>query len=366
MRIKEFVKDTKMYTLARCYYYYYLDCHSICKSIKMTHKKAYSMRYHLPTIAGIEPISFCTFNCEFCIIRDLETEKYRSKRRMTAREFEQVAKNIKKFTTNVEFSCGEPLMNEEVFEMFKICRKYHMESLLASNSSLLAYKENWKKILDSPPDRIYFSFEMDDPEDYAKTRHNANYDKIIEGLKLFFLEKQRRKMKKPEVTLVTVVTKRNYMNIDKHIKFCKKTFYNEVDYIYFKQLGVWPEGSAEYVKYIETELLPDFSKCKIMRYYMKDGKIDWDKLGSDCPGYEKHMLIGSGGEIYPCYYIVTKHPSFGNAITDDFISCWIKPENQEYLERMKSGDVLPDCKRCLGRRRPDAESLTVPLKEIEA
>ncbi|MFV0348932.1 MAG: radical SAM protein, partial [Halodesulfovibrio sp.] len=180
----------------------------------LRNKKLLAKKYNLPSTIGIEPISFCTYDCEFCMIRELKTHKYRSKPKMTAEDFRHIMVNISWFTTNIEFSGGEPTMNEHLYDMLNIARDHCVYTTLATNASLLNHKDNVKKILDSPPDAMLVSYEAMEKSEYAITRKKGDLDNVRNGIEKLINEREKRNSRGPIITLQTVVTKRNFNNIE--------------------------------------------------------------------------------------------------------------------------------------------------------
>ena len=97
---------------------------------------------------------------------------------MTFDEFKKIIDDVKWFLTDIQFSGGEPLLNPDIFKMFRYCRENNIYTLLATNAILLGHKNNIEKIIKDPPDKILVAFESVDKEQYETIRRKANLRQI--------------------------------------------------------------------------------------------------------------------------------------------------------------------------------------------
>lgn len=223
---------------------------SICEKLKSLKKGFIQLKYGLPHVIAIEPISHCILNCEFCMLQELKWWKYRRKPRMTFDEFKKIVNDVSWFTTEIQFCGGEPILNQDIFRMFQYCRDKDIYTLLTTNGILLGRRDNIEKIINEPPDKILLAYDSPEKEQYETTRRKisskrGDLEMLQENIKKLISAKKKSGQYYPIIILQMVLTKKNMDKIDFFWKSVKEF---GADYGAIKALGVWPEGSLEYDK----------------------------------------------------------------------------------------------------------------------
>jgi radical SAM protein with 4Fe4S-binding SPASM domain len=299
-------------------------------------------KYRLPTVVAIEPISACNLDCDFCMIRELKTYKYRRKTKMTFDEFKKIVDDISYFCTDIQYSGGEPLTNDDIFDMIKYARHNQIRTCLATNGILLN-ENNVKKLLDAMPTEVLLSYEALDKDTYEGMRKRGEYEKLEANIKRLIARKKERGQKYPKITLQMVLTKKNVKDEN---EFWKAAESLGADAAAIKPLGIWPEGSEAYDrKMIDEYLLPDH---KISRHKLDDDDnlLPMRKVGR-CAS-ERTPMIGSGGEVLPCWYILINGWEAGNVSDKSFMDIWNSDEYVAYRNKMRTDWAMPYCEKCIG------------------
>ncbi len=300
----------------------------------------------LPRIIAFEPISTCPLNCEFCMLRDLRTFEKRRKVRMSFKEFKRIIDDTASFCTNIEFSGGEPILNNDIFKMLKYCHEKNITTVLATNAQLLN-KEKIKQLLQSPPNHVLLALESPDRKTYEKIRHLGNFERLNKNIHELISQKKKTGQFYPLITLQMVLTKVNQY---------QEKYYHQIvsdlgaDFSSVKAFGIWPEGSPEYFEKMEKEYIVDKKDNPISRHYLDNkGKVVYKKLKKgDCP-LTQTAYIGSGGEVYPCWYILAQKFSPGNAVDNNFIDIWNSKTYKNFRKKMVEGAAYPGlCEKCIG------------------
>lgn len=313
--------------------------------IQLLNKERIQEKYGYPNTIAFEPVSRCILNCGFCILRDLETWKHRRKARMTVEEFRKIIDDIAFFTSFIQFSGGEPLINQDIFKMFRYARENNIYTLLATNAQLIGHRNSLEDIVANPPDQMLISYESVDKETYETIKKRGKYEVLVNNIKMLIKEKKKRNQKYPIIILQMVLTKKNVHQVN--------LFWDGVrafgaDYGSVKALGIWPEGSPEYEKKMVEEYIVPKSENPISRHEIDEkGNIVWFREPGQCPAV-RHSYIGSGGEVMPCWYIAVHMPTFGNAVDDNFVDIWNSQEYREYRYKMLNDWASPLCKKCIG------------------
>lgn len=298
-----------------------------------------------PKVIAIEPSSFCNLNCAFCITKELKVWEHRRKNFLSFDEFKRVVDNTKHFCYRMDFAfCGEPLMNPEIYKMFKYASDRGILTSLFTNATFLT-EENIEKILDSGLHRIFTAFESFDKNVYEKTKVGAKYDVTMKNIKKLISQKKKRESKLPEIIIRMVVTKKNVDEIDAFINHVQSM---GADAAAVKPLGIWPHGSEEYKRNMLNEYVPDHP----MSRYRKDKNGNFIPMEKEkpCTSIDSPVLT-SDGSIFLCWYDAIGKSNVGNVNENTFCEIWEKSKKFRE-EKMAGGNPFPFCKDCLGRGAP--------------
>ena len=279
-----------------------------------------------PKIVAFQPIAYCTLNCDYCILKDLNFGKKSDKTVMRFDEFKKIIDDISWWCYRIVFSGGEPLLNRELWRMLDYAREKNIETTVATNAQFI--KNNVINLTTHPPDKLIVAWE------HASKTYKFPVDDIKK------IKSLRRK--KPEIILRKVLTKQNIDRFHEFYMIAKDV----ADYTEVKALGLWSEGSEEYFKLMIDKYLLTRDEHPISRYDIIDGKIIYQRKPGQCPAVDKpHVSIKADGSIRPCWYLMRPDP-VGNAITQNLSKVWFTYRN---LRRtMKYGTKWEACNRCLG------------------
>jgi len=95
---------------------------------------------------------------------------------------------------------GESTLHPDIDKFLKLCRYYHIGSMISSNGTTLG-GEVAEKLIDNL-DRMWISFDSIDKETYEKMRKGASFEKTIQNVEEFMKLKGN---KRPEVTISTLI-----------------------------------------------------------------------------------------------------------------------------------------------------------------
>jgi len=307
-------------------------------------KKVLQYRFGLPSKCNIEAISTCILKCEFCILRDLK--KYRRKVRMTYDDFLKIWRYMEPFTTEVEFTGGEPLLNKDVFSMIAEARRTDVFTTLTTNAQLLDQK-TCNKILDAAPSRILIAYDGVDADTYESLRVKADFGCLKNNIKYLCSQKRERALEYPKVDLQMVVNRRN---VDDIISYWQDAVDLGADCALLKPLFVWPNSDLQTrQKMIDEYLIPRNS----LSYHdvSEQGELMDTRRPGVCPNVQK-VHIGSGSEVIPCWYRLQETYKAGYCAERPFIDIWFSEEYVEYRRRMQQEEVAEGCRRCIGIYKP--------------
>jgi len=172
----------------------------------------------------------CNSKCEFCNFwRDKNLQS------MQDAKFNDAKKNLddlKKIGIKfIDFTGGEPLLNEELPQILSYAKKLGFFVKLSTNG--LLYPEKAKE-LNGLANRVYLSLDTTSKDEYKKIRGVDGFDKVIESIRI-------AKKYNQDICLLYTVTDENIKNLSDMVYFAKKnkiTLYIHpcFSYYYNKQL----------------------------------------------------------------------------------------------------------------------------------
>ncbi len=312
--------------------------------VRFLAKKVAQYRYSLPLKINVEVASICPLRCDYCVLADLQS--YRRKKLMGYEDFLRVWKFMEVFTTEVEFTGGEPLMNQHVFDMIKKTRETGVKSTLTTNASLLT-ENKILNILDARPTNILIAYDSSDPETYESTRKKGKANKLVDNVKTMIRLKKERGLHFPNIILQMVIHKKNQYDAQDFLQEARQI---GADVANLKPVFMWPGESGEYEKMmLDKYLIPGHP----MSYYRLDdnGNLMNTREPGVCPNMQ-HVHIGSGSEVIPCWYILKNTYVAGYAADTPFFDIWYSDEYLAYRRQMKEGTVNKGCSKCIGMYNP--------------
>jgi len=267
-------------------------------------------------------------------------------------------------------SGGEPLLGPGFWEVLKRANDYGMYLAMATNATLIT-DEIAKRLAKNGLVFAQVSLDSPDPKFHDEFRGVPGaWEKAVRGI---------RNLKKYGILVEVsmVITKKNYRDVPKMLKFVKKELgvdmfmaYNFIPTGRARNIVDWdltPEERWEVLGYLADELYEGFSAASTAPQYAVvaykrglelSGKpmiaghfytIDWrsERFGSmleflgGCGAGRVYLALEPNGDIYPCVFFRKK---IGNILQDDFEELW---RNNELLEMLRNRDLLKgECGSC--------------------
>lgn len=302
----------------------------------------------LPIKLNVEVICTCNFKCEFCIVHSGRLRKRRSKAMLSLQDFKTILPQLKEFTTYIEFTGGEPLLNPELADMIALCNQEGIKTTIATNANLLT-QNKIKQLLENPPTELLVAWETGQEEIYSKQRINGKLEKLRSNIKNILNLRQKKEKKFPKIKLQTVISKKTLPFID--------SFWNDakligVDSACTKPIFVWPDGGDQYWSTMKSEFLIPESKFSYYKTDENDTVLPTSIQGF-CPNTVT-THIGCSGEVIPCWYNLLESPSMGNCLENNFYDIWTSAGYKEFRNKMSKHEAYSHgCKYCIGIYKAD-------------
>jgi len=132
--------------------------------------------------AEIEATNRCNTRCLHCPHEAMS----RPRGDMTWATYELITSKIRDHTQGEKFALsfsgmGEALLNPEIYRFIKHVSPYAVTSF-ASNGSVLT-ESNIAKLIEAGLDRVYFSFNGDDPQTFFHMMGGLSYERVLRNLR---------------------------------------------------------------------------------------------------------------------------------------------------------------------------------------
>jgi MoaA/NifB/PqqE/SkfB family radical SAM enzyme len=243
---------------------------------------------------------------------------------------------------------GEPLLNPEMFSMIRYAKKIGLEVSLIDNFSLID-REKSLALIESGLDFLYISFDSASKKTFEELRRGANFEKIIENIRLFVKTKRETKAKYPVFLFKSTISSFNINEVPQLIKIAEDL---GADGINFGKMMSEEESNSR----ISTIRLneKDMPRSKIPIYPCEiSDSYKCDAL--------RGCYITFDLKVLPCGLIPestyrAQYPKFtlGDLRIDPLDNIW-RTSFRQFRKKIKSGNYLQQCKTCAGYKKPSKD-----------
>jgi MoaA/NifB/PqqE/SkfB family radical SAM enzyme len=170
-----------------------------------------------PLELQLEPTNRCNLTCGVC----LRKVKKHEAADMSFEDFKHIIDKFKYLKLVTLHGWGEPLLNENIFDMIRYAKKYHPDIKIDTNLTCLD-EDNAEKLVASGLDKIVVSIDGLNSGTYSKYRIGGDFDKVMNNLKLLIKKRKKLKSLKPYITWQFLVFRHNEHEIDNAVKMGRK------------------------------------------------------------------------------------------------------------------------------------------------
>jgi MoaA/NifB/PqqE/SkfB family radical SAM enzyme len=168
----------------------------------------------------VEVTTHCNAACIYCphtLLRDRWTSK-----RMPMSLFRKLIPFLK-YTDMVYLQgWGEPLLNNDIFEMIRICKNHGKRVGFTTNGMLLA-EDAIRTLVDLDLDIIGISLAGVTAATHNQIRKGTDFNKLVDNLELLRAIKAETKTRSPQVHLAYLMLRSNFHELKEIIALAKKT-----------------------------------------------------------------------------------------------------------------------------------------------
>ena len=268
----------------------------------------------------IEPTSACNLDCQICMRRNLE-------RPIAFLSFD----NFKKILNSGNFryvglhGWGEPLLNQQLFEMVRYAESKGVSTNLTTNGTLV--RENTDNILSSGLREIAFGI-------YDKELFSRSLPQIEE----LIVERDKRHSKIPKTYLDITIYQGNLSQILSLIKLASEIRIDSV--ILHRLFNIYKvDSSAKCLSNGEENEL--FTQVKELVKKLKLRVYLPPKHSFPCRIVKRSIFVTVEGEVTPCCYL--PEFSLGNAMEQGVREIMRSEAYAEFVKNMKNHPICSKC-----------------------
>jgi radical SAM protein with 4Fe4S-binding SPASM domain len=259
----------------------------------------------------VDPSNLCNLSCPFCPTG--QKRQTRSKGKLKLDDFKLILDKLGSYLIHIDLvNWGEPLLNEQIYEMIKYAKQFYPDIKIDSNLTHLGQEASRKLVL-SGLDKIVVSIDGITQETYGKYRRGGNFKVAMDNLKLLLQTRKELGSKKPYITWQFLVFKHNEHEIEFVRTIGEKLGVNHVGitkaFIGDKD---WIPSNPEYSNYKKEEI-----KNKDLTFdYFKEVEQPF------CNWPWEAIAINTNGSVSACCSVEDEKDDFGNFFDQPFEELW--------------------------------------------
>jgi len=276
----------------------------------------------------IDPCNFCNLSCPFCPTG--QKREVRTKGRMKLDDFKAILDKLGPYLIHVDLvNWGEPLLNENIFDMVKHAKQYSADIKIDTNLTCLN-EAGAEKLVKSGLDKIVVSMDGLNEDTYSKYRIGGDFKTVMGNLKLLLKKRKALRSSKPYITWQFLVFRHNEHEIDSAIKMGKKL---GVDHVGITKAFIgdknWIPLNSEYSNYHNET---------------KESNLTFDYFKSNgnafCNWPWEAVTINTNGSVSACCSVEEEKDDFGNFFHQPFEELWNSEMYQTARRHIKDKNIV--------------------------
>ncbi|MBU0744180.1 MAG: radical SAM protein [Gammaproteobacteria bacterium] len=298
----------------------------------------------------VDPIDACNLHCPLCPTG--QGRKERSRGKMSFNNFKRIVDEIGKYLYRIDLhNWGEPLLNDDIFDMIRYAHDRGIEVRVSTNLNFLDANKV-ENLVRSGLDELIVSLDGVSQETYEKYRVGGDFNKVIKGIKAIIEKKKELNKFTPFITWQFLVMAHNESEIPKAYKMAKILGVDK-----FELLPIHSDMGRELFLDRETRVeiarkwLPHDEKYNM--YNIKRKKV-YPKPKT-CSFLWVQSVINWNGSISPCCSVYPEKYDFGNMFDSNFKNIW---NNAKYKasrkmvrqRRVHDIDLKTVCADCINNK----------------
>ena len=191
----------------------------------------------LPKILYLESTNRCDLKCSGCILYRGSWEPARD---ISLKEVAMITDQLPELEQIFLHGIGEPLLNNELFEIIRHLKGRDVYVLFNSNGILLRGQRQ-HDLIQAGLDELRVSLDAASSHGYRKMRNSDKFEQVVENLRSFILLQKQQRATRPKLSLWFLGTKANISELPGFVKLAAEIGIGEV---YLQRLVYFQDGEG--------------------------------------------------------------------------------------------------------------------------
>ncbi|MFH0714666.1 MAG: radical SAM protein [Candidatus Diapherotrites archaeon] len=308
--------------------------------------------HYTPTALQVEITTACNLKCEMC--------EHSFMRENPGNFSLESFKKLVDENPNVQVlnitGIGESLLHPDFLEMVEYAKEKGMYVWFTDNFTLWNEK-SVSRLLDSKADFVVLSLDGATKEVYEKIRRGAQWEKVLQNLKLLKRERDSRKSPTPKLGVNFCILNENFFQVEKMVKLCNELGVDVLMYstpLFSDHTGKLSLGKvdAEKLKTLTEKAQRTAAELGVRVLIWPDTSTAISTTtGCDYPW--QNPYISYNGDVLPCCFIpqipnarASAENVMGNVLQEKLEKIWNGGKFAEFRKKIKTSNPPTPCKTC--------------------
>lgn len=302
--------------------------------------------WHRPIIITIDTASVCNLKCTMCWARLMRPDR---KGIMKFNDFVKIVGQFSPWAETISLSgaAGEPLLNPDLVNMIRYCKKIRMSPSVVTNGTLLD-EDLGQKMLKAGVDEIRISIDGATKRTFESIRIGAKFEEVTNNIRALVEQKKKLHAVGTFVGMQMTVMEKNLEELPAMVKLASSLGVKDLVIGGLNEL-TYPERT--HLKSFKGETPIDVWATEIFRdtrqmaknlgMTLHIGKFD------PCDAIWVHTYITWDGYVTPCCWAPDpEEVNFGNVFEEKFSHIWNNRKYQNFRKSVYSDNPPPVCIGC--------------------
>lgn len=306
----------------------------------------------LPINLNVDVNNICQLSCPLC--PNGAGYQGRSRGKMGFADYKRLMDEIGDYVMRAYlFTWGEPLLNEDVYDMVAYAKK---RLILTNFSTNLNYLSSPEMLVASGLDTLKLSIDGATEATYRQYRIGGDFKRVMENLRRLIEARKKQKRRTPYITWQYLVFKHNVHEVPQAVAMAKEMGCDAIQFIGGHSfMGLMPVSEVKDL----VALAHDYLIARDSEFSIYNEKDELKRPAEQCSWLWQSGSVNYNGSVSPCSGVWPEKYDFGNCFASSFRDVWNNEKYQEAREIVRRAVTMPPfnldgsgniCALCASRR----------------